>query len=315
MRFVLVRLACLALCLTGPTYGSAEVTPEEARKAKEAVLLEPTSDWNIDYGANRCRLLRIFGPKDAPHVLFFLQSAPGSSFAFTVAGPEVRRFAASRKTKIGFVDDVAMQTPDFAGLGDVSSYGPALIISNISLTPEEGEHRRAVVDAELKSKMETDSQYSYAGIDLKEAQRSRNVTLKMGKRVLSFKTGVMKAPIKALNACTASLLKSWGFDPNAPLPTRSAQLINLDELAKNVSRKYPKEALRKRQSAFFKVFVIIEADGSVSSCKLQKTTAADALDSPACEIFKAEAKFEPALGIDGQPMRSWYSSTITYRIN
>ena len=59
--------------------------------------------------------------------------------------------------------------------------------------------------------------------------------------------------------------------------------------------------------------VIVEADGSVSECFVENSTETERLESPACrEMLKSE--FEPARDAEGQPMRSFYASSISYVI-
>ena len=86
-------------------------------------------------------------------------------------------------------------------------------------------------------------------------------------------------------------------------------------MSKAISRRYPSKALRKGQSAIFEMRLIVEPDGQVSSCHLEKNTIADSLSSPACQVTMRDAEFAPAMNAKGDPMRSVYSTTITYAMN
>ena len=74
------------------------------------------------------------------------------------------------------------------------------------------------------------------------------------------------------------------------------------------------EALRKGESGIFRLRVIVEADGKISDCVINNATITESLESPACREMRG-ANFEPALDKDGNPMRSFYTTQIVYRIN
>lgn len=306
MRTLPLAVLALVGTLDAPA-AQARVTSAQAQAqaGKNITRLDPISEWNIDYGDNRCRLLRVFGPKEDRHVLFFVQSSPGSSFSMTLAGPEVKLFANSRRAYMGLREDVIMRKLDRAGRGTVNGFGPAMILSSFALGRTADE-----------TQTDTTRKMRSAGIDLGKAESAERVTLKLNRRVLSFETGPMKAPFEALNACTSSMMADWGLDAERHQGYHPAQLTNGKAVARAVANKYPRKALSKGESAIFQIRLIIEPDGKVSNCHLEQNTIANSLDgAPACDITMATAEFTPARDADGETMRSFYTTSVTYSIN
>ena len=60
---------------------------------------------------------------------------------------------------------------------------------------------------------------------------------------------------------------------------------------------------------------MVDASGAISSCLIAKMTSAEYIETNACEEFERSAEFEPALDAAGQPIDSYYVSTILYRVN
>ena len=295
-------LVVLATALASPAY--AQITTAEALAAKKITRLEPISPWNIDYGDNRCRLARVFGSDDERHLVSFVQSAPRAGCNLTIAGRYIRPYTTSRKSYLGMRDNAPMRQLERAGIGEVAGFGPAIILSSFSLARTEAEEA-----ADEASKLR------YAGVDPSKAETANSVTLALGKRALTFETGALKPAFEALNTCTRPMLTEWGLDPEEHESYRPPRLTHTQALAKAVGRKYPREALRRRQSGVFQMRLIVEADGTVSNCHLEQNTIADSLNSPACQIAMAVAEMEPAEDANGKPLRSFYATTITYSMN
>ncbi|MEM6585259.1 MAG: energy transducer TonB [Pseudomonadota bacterium] len=297
----------MAACLAHVAHADDETTPAQARADGKVTWLKPTTKWNVDYGETRCRLARVFGAQEAPHLLYFEQTIPSASFNLTLAGPELTRYLLSKNTQLGLIDDLPMSTIKSKRKGRMPDFGPALILTFHKLESEP--------EANSASDTSPPDETMTTGLDVERAARARHVTLRRGERVLSFETGSLRAPFKALNACTTSLLEAWGFDSDRPTPAKFPSLVNAKAVAMEAAEQYPPKAERKRQETYFNVFVVVEPDGSVSSCKLHKALAADSLDSPICSIVKEKGEFEAAVDAQGKPMRYWYFTTIMYSMN
>ena len=103
LKFRLTALG--AACAAAPAPAHADVYPPQIAARDATVKLEPASPWNIDFAQNSCRLTRLFGTSDEPHLLIIDQSAPTDIFGLTLAGREVRHFRRARSIGLGLERD------------------------------------------------------------------------------------------------------------------------------------------------------------------------------------------------------------------
>ena len=310
LTFTRLAGACSALALA---LGSSQALADEddypnalvegAETNDKVVQLQPISPWNIDFAENRCRLSRVFGSSDDMHLLFFEQAAPQGDFGLTVAGSEVRRIQRSRLF-LGLQYDEPMERLENAQFGDVDRVGEAVIISSFTINPEGFEDRANEDEVQVLRQ---------AGINLEEAEKVDRIVFQRGSRVLSFETDNMAAPFQAMNVCTGDLLRAWGLDQERHQSYMVPVWTNQKSIVDRIVRLYPDAALRSGEQGIFRMRVIVEEDGTVSDCLLEKSTVTDRLESPACRAMM-DAEFDPARDAEGNPMRSFYATTITYRI-
>jgi hypothetical protein len=293
----LLRSASIAALFSSATIAQAEtVFPADALTNDQLTQVPPMGGWNVDYGEKKCRLVRIFGTEEDPYFLSFEQAAPGPFFGLVIAGSELKRYRSARSLEIGLQNDVALRDLGYFYRGDVETFGPAVIKSSFGLRNEASSYESAI------------------GISVDEAAKIDRIVLRRGKRTLSLETGNMRAPFEALNTCTIDLLGSWGLDPEKHRSFTPATWTNQVFVAKKLQENYPVQARRRGEQAIFRFHVIVEADGSVSKCEQVESTETRLLETPACQEMMRRATFAPALDADGAPMRSFYSTTISYRL-
>ncbi|WP_379552877.1 energy transducer TonB [Qipengyuania sp. DGS5-3] len=287
-----------ALALTATSF-----TPISA-SAAEPVVLQPSSPWHLDYAEKKCRLSRVFGGDGNKHVLFFEQGAPGSSRMLVLGGSEVRRFRGSKRVKLQFGFD-GPQQDEQPYAGDLDDLGPALIYPGVSLVEIDDDATKDPEEAMRVYRTLTDPSVG-AGAEF--------VRLKLGKRVLDFAADDLAKPLAALTHCSFDLLSDWGLSPDAHRSaTRLPFWLNEAAIARRIQATYPSDALRKGEQGIIRLRVIVDEDGTVAECELENATTVDELESPACEAMR-NAKFEPALDKNSQPMRSYYATQIIYSI-
>ena len=95
--------------------------------------------------------------------------------------------------------------------------------------------------------------------------------------------------------------------------TRKVQWLNRAAITRRIIANYPKGALRKGEQAIVQMRVNVDETGAVTQCTIGKATDTQYLNSPACGPMEM-AKFEPALDKDGQPMPSYFRTSITYAL-
>ena len=282
--------AATALLLATPA--SADEIPDNLER------LTPSTDWNIDFGEESCRLARVFGEGDDKHLLFIEQSGPSENFSLTLAGPRLKRFK-QIITRLGLEKDEGFPQV-YSDPAEVVGYGTAEVFASLEINDakdDNGDELRTVPQ-----------------IDLDEAATIDRVVFGHGGYALSFETGNMAPPLQALNVCAADFVRAWGLDAEKHQSLRKlAYWKNEGEVARRIQKKYTQSAVNRGEQANIRMRVIVEADGSVSDCKLYDATETDRLKSNACDEM-ARAEFEPAIDAAGNPMRSFHMTNIMYRI-
>ena len=277
--------------------------------AAQRTVLEPNSNWTLDYGEEKCRLLRTFGTGADQTLLYFEQFAPSDSAAMTVAGPAVRRFSYAGKIGVRFGPRDAEVHDVEVDRGKFGSFGAALLVTSLSLDamPEES----ADQEAQQESSFETEglphiAESDVAGVEwLSLSRRNSEVVLPLPG---------FKEAMALVNDCTLDLVRHWDLDPEEhKTMTRMAQPVNLREIAERLQRSYSSAAVRAGEQADLSIRIIVNADGSIATCSVTEATITKYITTSACEEFGSRAMFAPAENADGEPMKSYYDTRIIYR--
>lgn len=77
---------------------------------------------------------------------------------------------------------------------------------------------------------------------------------------------------------------------------------------------YPSRSLQQEEEGVSGFRVEISADGRVIACTITSTSGSVALDAAACTNVTRRARFVPALDHDGNPIISYYSNRVSWRI-
>ncbi|MCL4672326.1 MAG: TonB family protein [Sphingomonadaceae bacterium] len=290
--------------------GASLVSTAASADDSSATVLAPSSQWNVSYDEDSCRLLRIFGTGDDRTVFYIERYEPGDRFFMVVAGkginkrsttPTTVRFGPSGRT----IDD--NQT-----YGDLGDFGPAILINEASLA-ELGDSDKSA-EAEFNQEAlaaDTDIFGQVLGPDQEGAVSWLEV--KSGtKKPFRLALGPMDKPMEAMRKCTDDLVASWGFDitalrgmSRAPVPVRSPGTWL-------TAKDYPRTALGKGQQGIVQVRLAVGADGSPQSCHIQRSTRPVEFDQAVCRGLMKRARFHPALGADGEPMPSFWRSGVRF---
>jgi len=121
-------------------------------------------------------------------------------------------------------------------------------------------------------------------------------------------TGPMRGPIEALQACTDDLLLHWGLDyakhrtmtrratpQGAPFEWISAGTFGFADFPLFSGARNP-----------FRVMV--NAEGQPTSCQVHWPSLEEDKNAAICEQLMANARFDPALDAEGQPMASYWTA-------
>lgn len=289
-------LAALALGLAVcPTAGLARALPGELAAKDGAIVLEPSSPWQLDARADRCTLARRFSSEEGPGLLAFEQFAPGSRFDVTIAAPDL----ASERRGSWFYGgmrsdwDVVTINPiefDLPGYGDAAT----LVGASIEKEPEDAVDGKPLVRV---------------AIDLDAAELSERMVLQRTTRIVSFETGNMRAPFEALNACSARLLDDWELGQIEGEEYTPAKMSNPRTYFARLNRELLRTKKLTGDGVLLRLQARIAADGSVSRCRFD-TLAAGQSDLPdICSEISA-MQFEPARNKEGEAIASLFALSV-----
>lgn len=298
MRRTVLVLAAVSTVLSG------------APASAETLEIKPSSPWNVHFAEDKCRIAGFFGEGEDRHALIFEQQWPAANFGLTIAGPRLRAFRESQHTNLKFFDSQAnRETKPFRG--DLGEFKHALIFSSATLDPSD-ESTQAQAEAEAESSL---ADGRLPGIDTNFARQIRFVSVKQRSSELRLMTGPMEDAFKVLNQCTEDLISTWGLDAEQQrTASRRPRWTNEDKIVPKIAKSYPQSALSIGEQGILRMRVMVDQSGKVDDCVIIQATIAKKLKSPACDAME-QAQFEPALDAQGQPMRSYYATSITYKIN
>lgn len=299
LRSSAIALSLSALMLAGTSVLAKDEFPADAIERDNAVLLGAKSHWQLDKGPNRCRLARTFGSKAEPHILLLSQDAPVGLVSVTFAGPEISRFSGTKRLYLGIEGNKPMALLDRFSVGDFEGYGTAII-------PPPQYLGRGDIDSESEAPTR-----GPAGIDLEKASSAERIVLRRGSKVLSFETGTLRPALAAMNECTSQLLSSWGLNAEKHQDYKPPVWENQKAIVARIVKEYPSRAERRGEQGIFHMRMVVEIDGTISNCVLNAETRTEELASPACRMME-NARFSPAIDANGDPMRSFFSTTISY---
>lgn len=286
-------LAAIAMIGSGlPLHAEEQAPPEPVR-------IVPAGKWNIDYGVSDCLMQRAFEADGKRYLVSISQSAPGRTFGLKLAGPEISRTLGAKELSLALSDSGPATVEGSVMSAKMPEFGPTLIFTGVSLEP------RPPADAPPVPRG--------AGIDPATAATANRIALDLGKGKpgIRFETGALKSVFAALNTCTDDMLTQWGLDPAQHRAYVAPVFRNAMAVVTQLQKTYPRDAAVNRESGIFSFRLIIEADGTISDCQIEALTKVNDLD-PRCREVIRIAKFDPARDAAGQPMRSFYATTVTY---
>lgn len=279
--------------------------------AAEPLRMAPGSQWHLDYADDSCRLGRTFGSGADTGMVYFERYGPGDPFNLVVAAKALQSVDEDFTLQVQFGDQEEVQEPGFF-VGEFGDFGPALIFSSMSI-------RRpgsfGLKGKQLEQYFEAREKDPVPPVAAAQERAVTWLSISRGRRhYVTFDLGPMAEPFAAMRGCTDDLLKQWGIDV--------ARHVTLSREPKPVnspgtwltSDDYPYKMLRTGQRGIIQFRMIVDETGKPESCHIQQSTRPKEFDDVVCKRLMERASFEPALDAAGLPLKSYYRSTVVFRI-
>ena len=264
------------------------------------LLLEPQSDWVLDYDDDSCALRRAFGDGDIGAFLELRQFAPDDTIQFT-----------AYSTDIGITPHPAIYRAD---------PDEAATASSVTYYVNFGEGGTGVqFQGDLRRSAERPQQPDTGWDPDQRAGREREIdgiSVYSGlDRPVTFATGSLGSPMQAMRVCLDELLTHWNIDVAAHRTlNRRATPWRMERWIGQVRRVYPTRMLRDGEQAKLRVRLMVNEEGRASECFVQSTIGDKGFEDEACEQLLDHARFEPALDAQNRPIRSFWTTSMIYTL-
>ena len=262
-------------------------------KAPMVVPLPYSGKWELNYDENSCHLFGRFGTDQDAITMKMTSYQPGDQFDLTLFGRPLETKYQIEDLQLDFgIPDGKVKIGALAGKNGPI---PWLLAMNISFAQGKGPRKPAQIPASRTS-----------------GQMPASVLVSFGGKSWRLETGPLDGPMQSLHACEVDLVRHWGFDPDVQLK-RSQPPVPIGNVG-NWARitDYPDAAMDRNISGLVKFRLDIEADGAISKCEVLDGISQSDFAKATCDTIMKRGRFKPALGQSGQPVRSFWVSSVRW---
>jgi TonB family protein len=243
--------------------------------------VQPTGPWRVNYDFAQCVAHREYGTSDKPVELVLKPSPRGT----------VMRILVFRKGGSAELE----QLPATLSLGDHREYSNLL-------------HYRDEKTGFGIAAMNVPMQLMKANLN------APYIRIESSGPDASFALSQLPGVLAELDKCVADLQEFWniGAAYKSRIATPAAPKRPLHDLF--TPNDYPTVAIHNHEDGVVGLTFLVDEHGAVSDCTVDETSGIPVLDTMSCYVISDRARFTPALGADGKPIRSAYSQRIVWRI-
>lgn len=134
----------------------------------------------------------------------------------------------------------------------------------------------------------------------------------MGTVVLQTKT--LARAMEEMRKCNDQMVRGWGFDPDKE--ARQSRRVEPIEAPNTWLRPtdYPFQRARRGQSSVIAFRLNVDAQGTPTECFIPRAYTPQSFSEVTCGLLLKRARFRPALDENGQPVASYFSSSVSWLI-
>lgn len=299
MRTFLVPLLGVGLMVQGVPAG-----------AQDALRLKPATPWIVDYADDSCRLARSFGTGAEKVTLFLDQFRPEAGFYIILGGEPVRarRDVIDLKLKFQFGPNEPEQEEN-ANTGTMEK-APALLVNT--------EQRLApLTDAEKAAKeaaRESGDRFTTPPVSKERMSAVKFLHVIGTPKGLVLETGPMDKALGILGECAWDTVEDWGLNVEQQRTLKRGPVAKDGGQGWFSASDYPTNMARGNYQGTVYYRLIVDENGKPKSCHVQRSTRPKDFDETVCRVVMRRGKFEPALDANGNPVPSFWSQAITFRL-
>jgi hypothetical protein len=288
------------------------VLPFCPAQARDPLVQEPSSAWQMDYGDDRCTLARSFGEGEDQTLFTLSMYAPDDFPTINIIRKERPRDP--NKYLVQFAPDTEYAEIDYpmqAKFGDLNG-----VILPFSLRPVA---ETIAIEKQAKAKPDERDYTVFRNWTAAEREeRERSITEFRLRRAfaddLHLKLGSMRQPMEAMRTCLDELLGHWGIDAEVQRSLRQPALPVGNPGDWVVTADYPQGMLTSGYQGVVDFRLIVGADGKPTNCIIQQTSRPADFAAASCRALMRRAKFSPAIDAAGNPVISYWSNSVRFVI-
>ena len=285
-------------------------------KDSQMEVLKPVTPWDLNYGSNSCRLVRMFGTNEQRVVFYVEKYGISSGFTVLIAGKSISNV---------INQDSALRFSNGGGAGGLTegtfgAFGPSVVSTSGTFNPKVltlTEDQDKLRPSSHSRREKNDDPPKFDPLTPAELHDITWVQLSRGIHSVRLMTGPWDKTVAALDKCVDDLVRSWGVDPKQLKTIKHGPTMasnSSKKVVQKIAGHYPDQAFAHGAQANLSVRLTIDTSGDVKSCELTDITDAKDFDDYPCEVFKKYAKFSPAIDAEGKAVKSIYRTKIFYRI-
>lgn len=301
-RFVRYCAAGAALAASSATWAAD----------KKKVELSPATDWSYRPYEEFCRISRTFGVAPNQVLVQLDRFGPGPSFVIRIAGTPLAKLSRQR-AKLRFGPSGAQGIGGFHG-ASIGAFAPGIYTKARLLTsPEPETDRPDYRDIAGSTRRELSDRSDRPNPAMEDAVLWAEVK-SAGARPIILHLGPMAEPMGVLRQCADAMVARWGFDPAVQRNLIRPPLPASDPGRWMVASDYPTGLLRKGAQGSVYVRLDVDREGNAVRCHVQQATRPEGFADVVCRATLSRASFLPALGPGGEPVESFWQSSVRFEI-
>lgn len=253
-------------------------------------------EWQYAQSAESCRAYRTVEGADGASTVQLRTFGPGSAVEITVAGSEIAREPnAVRSVELGW-DGEGYDRHQAGVLGTLGG------VPSVSLLAA---HRPAAAFGFFYEEMAT------------HVSRLDPTAETMQLRVVGYApkdlaVGPLVEALRRLEECEAALMDSWGWGRDYAEHVVTPPVMRDPQRWFRKAIIYPAVPNLKRISSLLQLRLKVDARGRVAECVVQSSPGSSQFGSRNCTGLRREARFDPALDAQGQPVDSYFQISVTF---
>jgi TonB family protein len=297
--------------------GFALVATATAPVAAAPLRLAPTSDWQLRAYDDKCRMIREFGEGEDAMTLWIDKGGPGPGVNLTLIGRAVRSpygayvrvgFAPGEPVERNFITANSSKGRPVLGLFGVVPV--SLLAESAAKEAAPATDAEESVDfaqaAATEFADEATLRKRFAAIEALELSGGviDPVTLELD-RFLPMSDDLMKCAMELTKRLSQDLVAAGG---------KRVEPVDQQIWAAKIQENYPAHLARTGQQGTVAVRLTINKQGSPTFCEVTANSGPVSFNDTACLQLLRHARFSPATNADGEPVASFWSTRITYKL-